>query len=232
MASDRGTLSRSGGPGVDQQAPWDAPAGRSGRLPSAPRERKPALFALAILLVALGAGAAGLLVVRADARVQAIEITQRVNQNAPIPASAMTEVDITAGSGVSYVPWNQLSQITKYFAATTIPAGTLLTNNMVASSAGTAANQYQVGLSLKPGQLPAGLQPGQKVEAFAIAAACGVTSGSPITTNAQVTNVIGNATTSGTTELVTVAVSETDAGPMTCAASNGNVGLALMPGNG
>jgi hypothetical protein len=232
MASDRGTLPRSGSLGADQQAPWDAPAGRSGRLPSAPRERKPALFALAILLVALGAGAAGLLVVRADARVQAIEITQRVNQNAPIPAAAMTEVDITAGSGVSYVPWTQVGQVAKYFAATTIPAGTLLTNNMVASSAGTTANEDMIGLSLKPGQAPAGLQPGQKVDAFAIAAACGVTSGTKLTESAQVTQVIGNATASGTTELVTVAVQPADAPVMTCSASNGNVGLALLPGNG
>lgn len=232
MASDRGTLPRSAGLSADQQAPWDAPAGRSGRLPSAPRERKPALFALAILLVALGAGAAGLLVVRADARVQAIEIVQRVNQDAQIPAGAMQEVDITAGSGVSYVPWSQAAQVERFFAATTIPAGTLLTNNMVASSAGRAANEDMVGLSLKPGQLPAGLQPGEKVEAFAIGAACGKTAGDTLTTSAQVTGVVGSATASGTSELVTVAVQEADAAVMTCSASNGNVGLALLPGNG
>src|SRR5215475_10564436 len=72
MASDRGTLSRSAGLSGDQQAPWAEPSGPSGRrMPSAPRERKPALFALAILLVALGAGAAGLLVIRAGTKVQA-----------------------------------------------------------------------------------------------------------------------------------------------------------------
>ena len=126
MAGDRGTLSRSAGLSGDQQAPWTESAGPSGRrMPSAPRERKPALFALAILLVAAGAGAAGLLVIRAGSKVQAIEIVQRVNQNARIPVIAMQQVGISAGSGVSYVPWSQVDQVARYFAATTIPAGQL-----------------------------------------------------------------------------------------------------------
>ena len=233
MASDRGTLSRSAGLSGDQQAPWAEPSGPSGRrMPSAPRERKPALFALAILLVALGAGAAGLLVIRAGTKVQAIEIVQRVNQNAQIPVTAMQEVGISAGSGVSYVPWDQAGQVAKFFAATTIPAGTLLTQNMVASSSNVTAGEDIVGLSLKAGQVPGNLQPGEKVEAFAVGAACGVTAGTVLSQQAQVTDVAGSATATGSTESVTVAVQPADAGTLTCMAANGNVGLALLPGNG
>ena len=53
MASDRGTMTR--GAGIDQQAPWGeatAPAGR--RMPSTPRERKPVLAILAVLLIVGG----------------------------------------------------------------------------------------------------------------------------------------------------------------------------------
>lgn len=233
MASDRGTLSRSAGLSGDQQAPWAEPGGPSGRrMPSAPRERKPALFALAILLVALGAGAAGLLVIRAGTKVQAIEIVQRVNQNAQIPVTAMQEVGISAGSGVSYVPWDQAGQVAKFFAATTIPAGTLLTQNMVTSSSNVTAGEDIVGLSLKAGQVPGNLQPGEKVEAFAVGAACGVTAGTVLSQQAQVTDVAGSATATGSTESVTVAVQPADAGALTCSAANGNVGLALLPGNG
>jgi hypothetical protein len=233
MASDRGTLPRSAGLSADQQAPWAEPTAPSGRrMPSAPRERKPALFALAILLVALGAGAAGLLVIRAGTRVQAIEIVQQVNQNAQIPVTALQEVGISAGSGVSYVPWSQAGQVAKYFAATTIPAGTLLTQNMVAASSNVTANEDIVGLSLKAGQVPGGLQPGDKVEAFAVGVACGVTAGTVLARQAEVTGVSGNAMATGSTASVTVAVQPADAGPLTCSASNGNVGLALLPGNG
>jgi hypothetical protein len=231
MASDRGTLSRAGLGG--DQAPWAEPTAPSGRrLPSAPRERKPALFALAILLVALGAGAAGLLVVRASAKVQAIEIVQQVNESGKIPVDAMQEVGLSAGSGVSYVPWSEAGQVAQYFAATTIPAGTLLTNNMVAAKSNVSATADIVGLSLKAGQLPGNLQPGDKVEAFAIGSACGATAGTALTQSAQVTSVSGSASATGTAASVTVAVQPADAGALTCAAANGNVGLALLPGSG
>lgn len=232
MAGDRGTLTRSG-LSADQQGAWGEPAAASGRrLPSAQRERKPALFALAVLLVALGAGAAGLLVLRASAQVQAIEIVQQVNQNSQIPFDAMEEVGVPAGSALNYVAWSNVAEVEKDFAATTIPAGTLLTEKMVSASNTTMAGQDLVGLSLKAGQVPAGLQPGDKVEAVAVGTACGVTPGNVIAPQAQVTDVSGSVTAAGSTAVVTVAVQPTDAGPLTCSAANGNVGLALLPGNG
>lgn len=202
------------------------------RMPSAQRERKPALFALAILLVALGAGAAGLLVIRAGAQVQAIEIVQPVNQNSQIPLDAMEEVGVPSGSALSYVPWSQAGQVARYFAATTIPAGTLLTEKMVAQSNNVTAGQDLVGLSLKAGQVPGNLQPGDKVEAIAIGTSCGVSSGAVIAQQAQVTDVSGSVAAAGSAAVVTVAVQPADAGQLTCAAANGNVGLALLPGNG
>jgi Flp pilus assembly protein CpaB len=233
MASDRGTLSRSAGLGGDQQGSWVEPtAAHSRRLPSAPRERKPALFALAILLVALGAGAAGLLVIRASAHVEAIEIVQQVNAGAQIPGVAMEEVGISAGSQVGYVSWSYAAQVEKDFASTTIPAGTLLTQKMVVGSDDLTTGQDIVGLSLKAGQLPGSLQPGDKVDAFAVTAVCGINAGDPVASNLQVTGVSGSAGSTGNDESVTVAVKPSDAGALTCAASSGDVALALLPSNG
>ena len=232
MASDRGTLPRSG-LSADQQGAWGEPtAASSRRMPSRQRERKPALFALAVLLVALGAGAAGLLVIRAGAQVQAIEIVQQVNQNSQIPVTAMEEVGVPSGSAISYVPWSQAEQVSKFFAATTIPAGTLLTQKMVASSNNTTAGLDLVGLLLKAGQVPSNLQPGDKVEAVAVGTACGTTAGDVLAQQAQVTDVSGSAGASGSSAVVTVAVQPANAGALTCSAANGNVGLALLPGNG
>ena len=100
-------------------------------MPSAQRERKPALFALAILLVALGAGAAGLLVIRAGAQVQAIEVVQQVNENSQIPADALEEVAVPSGSALNYLSWSSVAEVERDFAAIRIPAGTLLTRQMV-----------------------------------------------------------------------------------------------------
>ena len=232
MASDRGTLTRSG-LSADQQGAWGEPTAASGRrMPSAQRERKPALFALAILLVALGAGAAGLLVIRASAQVQAIEVVQPVNQNSQIPAGALEEVSVPAGSALNYLPWTSVAEVERDFAAISIPADTLLTRQMVSGSNTSTAGRDLVGLSLKAGQVPGDLQPGDEVEAVAVGTACGTTAGAVLAQRAEVTAVSGSVTASGSTAVVTLAVQPADAEALTCSAANGNVGLALLPDHG
>lgn len=229
MVSDRGTLQR--GSVTDQTwAEPTAPAGR--RLPSAPRERKPALAALAVLLVALGAAAAGLLVIKAGHRVAAVEIAQEVGQGQRIPSSAIREVQISSDSGLDYVAWQYADKVAGVFAAVQIPAGTLLTPAMTSSSNNLAAGKVQVGLSLKPGQEPGSLLVGNTVEAFAVGtgSGCGASTSLnvPIATG-TVTGASGAATSGGTS--LTLAVPEADAGTLACYASAGDVAVTLVPGS-
>ena len=142
-------------------------------MPSAPRERKPALAALAVLLVALGAVAAGYLVINAGHRVGAVEITQQVGQGQRIPASAIKEVEIASNSGINYVAWQYANRVAGVYASVQIPAGTLLTPAMTTATNNLAAGKVQVGLSLKPGQAPANLLIGQSVEAFGVGTGSG-----------------------------------------------------------
>ena len=219
-------------------------------MPSAPRERKPALAALAVLLVALGAVAAGYLVINAGHRVGAVEITQQVGQGQRIPASAIKEVEIASNSGINYVAWQYANRVAGIYAAVQIPAGTLLTSAMTTATNNLAAGKVQVGLSLKPGQAPANLLIGQSVEAFGVgtgsgcgaAAAGGGTggtgggnggngSGVPITTGV-IASVIGSTASNGSTAAVTLAVPDADAGVLACYASAGDVAIALTPGSG
>lgn len=203
-------------------------------MPSAPRERKPALFALAILLVVLGAGAAGELVLRAGHRVAAVEIIQPVNKGEPIPSGAMKEVEISSDSGLAYVPWDQAGQVMKFFAASSIPTGTLLTNDMVAPSGDLTTGKVTVGLSLKPGQLPAGTQTGDHVRAFAVSGStgCQANPGKVLSPDAVVTMVSGSASETGSSAAVNIAVDPASAPALVCTSSNGDVGIALLPGNG
>lgn len=232
MASDRGTLTRTGLSG-DQQGAWGEPTAVSGRkMPSAHRERKPALFALAILLVALGAGAAGLIVIRATAQVQAIEVIQAVNQNSQIPIQALEEVGVPSGSDLNYVPWSEATEVAKDFAATTIEPGTLLTAKMVSGTSGIMPGQDFVGLSLKAGQVSPDIQPGDKVEAIAVDTACGVNAGQMLAQDAQVMDVSGNVTAAGASAVVTIAVEPSAVQSLTCLASDQNVALALQTQSG
>jgi hypothetical protein len=248
MVSDRGTLPR--GAVADQQASWAEPTAPGGRrMPSAPRERKPALAALAVLLVALGAVAAGYLVISAGHRVGAVEITQQVGQGQRIPASAIKEVEIASNSGINYVAWQYANRVTGVYAAVQIPAGTLLTSAMMTATNNLAAGKVQVGLSLKPGQAPANLLIGQTVEAFGVGtgSGCAATSagaggggtgggnvagpGVPITTGV-IASVSGSTATNGSTAAITLAVPDADAGVLACYASAGDVAIALTPGSG
>ncbi|HEX3193041.1 MAG TPA: hypothetical protein VHS30_25025 [Streptosporangiaceae bacterium] len=221
-------------------------------MPSAPRERKPALAALAVLLVALGAVAAGYLVINAGHRVGAVEITQQVGQGQRIPASAIKEVEIASNSGINYVAWQYANRVAGVYAAVQIPAGTLLTSAMTTATNNLAAGKVQVGLSLKPGQAPAGLLIGQSVEAFGVGtgSGCGAAAatggaggtgggsagsagsgGGPITTGV-IASVVGSTASNGSTAAVTLAVPDADAGVLACYASAGDVAIALTPGSG
>ena len=224
-------------------------------MPSAPRERKPALAALAVLLVALGAVAAGYLVINAGHRVGAVEITQQVGQGQRIPASAIKEVEIASNSGINYVAWQYANRVAGVYAAVQIPAGTLLMSAMTTATNNLAQGKVQVGLSLKPGQAPANLLIGQNVEAFGVGtgSGCGAAaagggaggtgggnsgnggngsgSGGPITTGI-IASVIGSTASNGSTAAVTLAVPDADAGVLACYASAGDVAIALTPGSG
>ena len=222
-------------------------------MPSAPRERKPALAALAVLLVALGAVAAGYLVINAGHRVGAVEITQQVGQGQRIPASAIKEVEIASNSGINYVAWQYANRVAGIYAAVQIPAGTLLTSAMTTATNNLATGKVQVGLSLKPGQAPANLLIGQSVEAFGVGtgSGCGAAaagsggaggtgggnggngsgSGVPITTGV-IASVVGSTASNGSTAAVTLAVPDADAGVLACYASAGDVAIALTPGSG
>ena len=236
MSSDRGTIPRGTGAGADAGV-WPeptAPAGR--RLPSAPRERKPALAALAVVLVVGGALVAALLVIDAGHKTGAIEISQPVGQGQKIPLSSMQQVQVTSGTGINYVPWNEASQVARTYAATTIPPGTLLTPQMTTAVNNAIKGMTVVGLALKDGQLPDGLQVGDHVSIFNTSdneGRCSRPATNVLAASAVVLN-IGHpvSTASDAVYDVQVAVNPADAGGVSCNAANNNVGIGVLPGNG
>jgi hypothetical protein len=228
MSSDRGTIPR----GSDAGA-WSEPTAPTGRrLPSAPRERKPALAALAIILVVGGALAAALLVTDAAHKTGAIEITQTVGQGQQLASTDMQEVQITSGTGIDYVPWSEASQVTRYYAADTIPSGTLLTPQMTVAGNSLAKGLTQVGLAVKDGELPDGLTVGDHVDLFSTSDSSGVC---PRPTNfilsnnavvLSITRPLG--TSSNAVYDVQVGVNPADAGGVACNAANNDVGLGIV----
>src|SRR4051812_12001454 len=76
------------------------------RLPVPPRERKPALAALAVILILGGALVSAYLVMASGQRVNAVSISQPVAAGQLIPDSALKQVQI-GNTGIPFIYWTE-----------------------------------------------------------------------------------------------------------------------------
>jgi hypothetical protein len=203
------------------------------RLPVPPRERKPALAALAVLLILGGALTSAYLVIVSGQRVSAIQIAEPVAAGQRIPLSALREVQV-GDTGIQFINWSERTRVATAYAAVPLVRGALLTNEMVSAADDAAKGRVVVGLALKPGQLPAaGLRSGLRVGLYAVGSGQGggprpgtLLSGDAIVVAIQAGG--GDRLRSDQT-MVDVAVPPADAPQLTQAASAGAVAVAVVP---
>lgn len=179
MKSNQSTFAGGGsgpsGGGAAGSSGGTAGLGRSGlgasggqRLPASPRERKPALAALAVLLILGGALASAYLVMASGERVSAIRIAQPVAAGQQIPASALEEVQV-GDTGIQFISWSERAKVTRHVAAVRLVRGALLTNSMIVAENAPENGRLVVGLALKPGQFPSGgVEVGRRVTLYAV----------------------------------------------------------------
>ncbi|MFJ7331735.1 hypothetical protein ACIQU3_00585 [Streptomyces sp. NPDC101110] len=218
------------------------------RLPTPPRERKPALAALAVLLILVGALGATMLVLQAGDRIEVVKVTQEIPAGGSVSKSNTTSVMVAKDESIHYVEYGQLEQLKKLKAVNPIPAGVVAVGEMFGDAAGVAAGKATVGLSLKAGQYPTGIKQGDTVAAYRVSSASGSGNGnsnsssssaadsSVIVDSARVSYVPGPKDSSdelvGSTNLaVTLTVDSDKAAALAQAASNGEVALVQVPGN-
>lgn len=162
--------------GMTGWKPSGAPASRTGmppsgspgpvRPPTAPRERKPALAALALLLIAAGVLASVYLQTQAGNRVGVIELTQRVSQGQQITSADITEAMVAQDKTINYVTWAQRDLLTKYTAQTELVAGTLLIGQMLTTAPTANSADATIAVTLKAGQFPPSVVVGDTVNAY------------------------------------------------------------------
>ncbi|MGI8328683.1 hypothetical protein ACRYCC_01890 [Actinomadura scrupuli] len=204
------------------------------RLPVPPRERKPALAALAVLLIVCGALASAYLVMASGQRVSAIQINQPVAAGQQIPIGALQETQI-GNTGISYISWSERFKVARAFAAVPLVKGALLTNGMLSSTDAATQGRVIVGLALKTGQLPAsGLRTGDHVSLYSVGGtSTSVKPGTVLSNDAIVSYTGGTGgqsdQTSSDTSSVSVAIPPDEAPLVTQAASDGAVAVALLP---
>jgi Flp pilus assembly protein CpaB len=199
------------------------------RLPVPPRERRPALAALAVLLIVGGAAISGLVMLRTDERTPVLVFARDIATGQEItPADlAVTRV---AADNLRLIPAEQKNEIIGRYVGVTVPAGTPVGPGMLRTEGLLANDHVAVGLALKPGHLPAnGVQLGDRVDIVLVP-----------TTNSQPTSsqpkvLVSNARVSGyrpdqasATILVTVAVPRGKGPDVASAGAVGGISLLLV----
>ncbi|WP_055532594.1 hypothetical protein [Streptomyces graminilatus] len=241
---------RTGAGGGRSSVPVQPMAGE--RLPAPPRERKPALAALAVLLILVGALGATTLVLRAGDRIEVVKVTAPIPAGGSVTKDNTTSVLVADDKGINYVPWEQLSGLMKLKAVSAIPAGVVPVGQMFTDETGLGAGQAIVGLSLKQGQYPTGLKQGDLVAAYRVSSSgtgtstgtgssSGTGAGGSSSSGAGTSLIVDKAKVSGVQQAkdsdvisntnlpVTLTVDSARAADLAQAAAVGQVALVLIP---
>ncbi|GAA2810763.1 hypothetical protein GCM10010441_39280 [Kitasatospora paracochleata] len=205
------------------------------------RERRYGLAVMAALLVIAGGLGATVLQQKAGQRVSAVKVTQRVAPGQHIPSAAIEEIKVAEDTPVNFVRWEQRGLLTsRYFTASEVPAGTLLTGMMLTEKVGVATDQSVVGLSLKSGTFPAGLREGDRVRVMWVGrtatqtaptggASGGTPAGTELAASATIRQVFKNDNGSSSSLSLNILVPAEKAGAVAQASANGEVALVLLP---
>ncbi|MET9442937.1 hypothetical protein [Streptomyces sp. NPDC006610] len=222
------------------------------RLPTPPRERKPALAALAVLLILVGALGATMLVLQAGNRIEVIKVTaESIPAGESVEDGDVTSVMVAEDDTINYVRWEQLDALKKLKAKSTIHQGTVLVGNMFTEGDSVPAGKAAVGLALKEGQYPKDLESGHTVAAYRVgstasgsgsdsdgdasdAGSGGSGAGGVLVDSAEVRSVgtQSDSTVSTGTLVVNLVVDQADAAALAQAAAAGEVAIVHIPGNG
>ncbi|EST30564.1 hypothetical protein M878_17765 [Streptomyces roseochromogenus subsp. oscitans DS 12.976] len=203
-----------------------------------------------MLLILLGALGATTLVLRAGNRIEVVKVTQPIQAGQAVNSGNSTSVMVADDSSIDYVRWDQLGALKDYKARTTIYPGTIVVGQMFTKGNVLPAGKAVVGVSLKDGQYPADIQPGDTVAVYNVGsssssssktgtgagASSGSSSGSsgdPLTT-AKVGNMkdAGDATISTGNLSLTLIVDQADAAAVARAASDQAIAVVHVSGSG
>lgn len=164
------------------------------RLPVPPRDRRPALAALALLLIVTGALASALVAYRSGERTDVLVARVDILPGQRVERTHFGLARVAAENG-AVVPARNLPNFVGSVATTRIPAGTLVNRTMFLRGSAIPSDAVVVGLVLTAQQRPARrLQPGDVVRVFSVArgdalAAAGPLAGRPLLDAVRVVEV-------------------------------------------
>ncbi|MGY1828993.1 SAF domain-containing protein [Geodermatophilus sp. SYSU D01180] len=133
-------------------------------LPPPRRRRRPALLALAVAMVVLGALGAAYLATSLGQTSPVIAVAREVPWGQQITAADLVEAQVSADPALEPIPYAERDRVIGMVAATTLTPGSLLTRAALTAQPLPPAGQQLVGVGVSAVQLPATpLRPGDDV---------------------------------------------------------------------
>ncbi|MEW6473553.1 MAG: SAF domain-containing protein [Actinomycetota bacterium] len=208
--------------------PASPPLGPPSLLRAAARNR--GRLALGVFIVTAFSLAAVALFSSAGERRPVLALRNTVAVGAPIRAADLTVVRVSVDPGVRIMPASDRAEVVGRVAGVTLHAGTLLSPAQLDAGPALAAGRAVVGLALKPGQYPPGLQAGDNVLVVVtpsanLAAPDGTTATDPSLLRSKVTSVEPRGP-GDPAQIVSVEVAEQNVPGVLAAASAGRISLA------
>lgn len=130
--------------------------------PAPPRRRRPALGAVAVLLIVGGAALAGLLALRLDSRVPVLVLAQDVPVGTQITEDVLTTANV-AGDDLKVVKESQLADVVGTYTTAPLIEGQLLETTALTQATPIGDDRAQVGIPLEAGHAPSSLRSGDLV---------------------------------------------------------------------
>lgn len=201
------------------------------RLPSPPRQRRPALAALAVLLIVGGALLAGLLAMRMDTRVPVLTVNKEIPAGTRISAADLAKVQV-ASEGLDLIGEDLADQVVGTYAKTTIAPNQLIDRRMLTNESPLTEGRAIVSVLLTPGLAPSSeLTEGDKVIVIRTSQDANSTAGGEEITEALVVGKSGARKDSlggASAGSVNLLVPEGTAEAVVDAAGTNRAGLALL----
>src|SRR5690625_644614 len=152
----------------DQRGIRSTQSMKSERLPSPPRQRRPVIPALAVLLIVGGAAVAALLAMRVDSRVPVLQANQTIYAGDELTPEMFTTTQVAA-EGTPLVPESDEALVYGNYASSTITESQLLDATMVSGEGFLGDGEVALGVSLPSGHYPSeGLSPGDVIDLIRI----------------------------------------------------------------
>ena len=201
------------------------------RTPSPPRQRRPAMAALAVLLIVGGALLAGLLAIRMDSRVPVLTVNREIPAGTQITGADLAKTQV-ASEELQLIDADLADQVVGTYARTTIMPNQLIDQRMLTRESPLSEGRAIVSMLLSAALTPEGeLEPGDKVMVIRVDEEAGGTEGGQALTEALVVgksrsnqDSLGGANAGSVTLLVPDDTAEAVVG----AAGANKAGLALL----